>query len=418
MTAENNFELRKDASSKLYYFLAAVAWLISSFSYFLYYGVSKGGDAGGFMRGVDYFLRGEIKASGVADYFTYIWSLVFLKVIGVSFDWMVLFQFSMHAFGTASIYKIIKKITGQNNAAIFGVAAYSFFPAVSRWSCYLLTDSLFISMIPIITYLMFFSRHNYKWVWLSPLVLYSVLLRPNGIILLAGIGSVIIYETLLGRNKNHRRMFFVALLVLLPLVLYFIDRKFHALKLVEIFASGNVVWSFQEGSLLFPADGYVPRYESELLNIILFVFHNPIYFFKLMITKVYYFWTLSLPINSIKYQLISLIVWVPTLLFLIKGYLSKLLPINIKVFIGGILLSQTFMVAITYNDYDLRFMHHLFPLIAILWAVAFFEWQGLFSKRNLGLKLLVYFPLLSSVFFALEYLAILRLIKSLILSFV
>jgi len=394
-------------------------WALCQISYYLYYGISMGGDSQGFIKGATSFLNGNIRNSGVADYFSYVWILAILEVMTLRPEWVIFIQLFFSIFAVVSLYRTIFYYSKCEMSGFFGVLTFCLFPAVCKWNLYVLTDSLFISSITILLYFLFCTTGRLAKIITIFLALFTLTLRPNGIILVSGLGGFFLYKIVAKKNKKLIIAGMATFLLLTPAILQFVEKKFSGIQVLSIFLKGQIVWGFSEGSLKFPEDGFVPQYSSELMNLLIFAIKNPIFFLKLSFLKLYYFLTLTLPIQAFKYQFITLLAWVPTFFASYRGFTSEKLGYQFKFFSFGMIIAQMFMVTITYNDYDLRFMHHLLPILTIYWSISFSQWKDLKKGDNfLGwLKLsLGSWPVLMSLFFCMEYLTILRAIKNLIFN--
>jgi hypothetical protein len=112
--------------------------------------------------------------------------------------------------------------------------------------------------------------------------------------------------------------------------------------------------------------------------------------------------------------------WIPTYVLLILGLknVKTGLKIEHKMMLITAFIAQVFMVAITYNDYDMRFMQHVMPILAILWAGAitqrsFYDFL-IIKPKSMITSLISIWPILMATFFFCESLTIIRNLKELL----
>lgn len=122
------------------------------------------------------------------QFFWYLGYIGFLSLffsLNLGYPFIVAFQVLISGLAMLALYRSSIKITKGNYAVAFLAAAfYSLWPKIQLWNFYILTDSLFTSMT-IISFWALVHIKNWKSIlMIIPLLIFSFLIRPNGIGLL------------------------------------------------------------------------------------------------------------------------------------------------------------------------------------------------------------------------------------------
>lgn len=137
-------------------------------------------------------------------------------------------------------------------------------------------------------------------------------------------------------------------------------------ELIESYASGELVYpnavSYEPpDNLLIPEKSYSP-----LLQIMLFAVNNPLYFLKLLFTKLFLFFGNIKPYFSILHNALIVIVLYPAYYLAARGYKSIKGHSREKIFILTFIAFQALTVALASENWDGRFLIPVLPFVFIL----------------------------------------------------
>jgi hypothetical protein len=139
--------------------------------------------------------------------------------------------------------------------------------------------------------------------------------------------------------------------------------------LVESYASGEVIYPSISLGIKPPVDLIIPITDHyPLTRVVLFIAGNPIYFLKLYFVKLFLFLGNMKPYYSPIHNVMIALVLYPLYGMAIRGY--KIMDRHQgKYFIAAYVVTQSFSVAMTSENWDGRFLIPLLPFIFILSAI-------------------------------------------------
>ena len=303
-------------------------------------------------------------------YAGYIGLLTLFMALNTGYTALIAFQVLLTGFAVVALYSATLKITkGNLVAAFFATAFYVLWPKIHLWNFYILTDSTFSSMMVISFWALVHLRNWKGGIAVLPLFLYSFLIRPNGIGFLVA-AVVFIYFLALRHNRmltlKVRVWLFPLVIALTLLVLNKMLTSFH---LIETYARGEVIYLFKgvlvEGRnrLNLPASNRLP-----LFKVFSFIIYNPIFFIKLSGLKLSFFILNVRPYYSVFHNAFLLLL-LPIYYLAVRGVISKTISLSAKAFILAFIGFQAFIVMLTVEDWDGRFLVPVLPFVFILAGV-------------------------------------------------
>jgi 4-amino-4-deoxy-L-arabinose transferase-like glycosyltransferase len=297
-------------------------------------------------------------------------------LLGLPLSAVVFGQVVLSGLAATCGYRLTRSLSNQN-AAFLATLLFVCWPDVQAWNFYILTESLFISLLVVCFF--FLSRAS-SFPSLIPGLVVAVMLalvRPNGFIVLI---AVLLYGMVaFARAPLQRRPYLLLpLLLLLPVLLLLLDQYLlFTFRLVETFERGDIIFKYAPSALV-PANPLVmPNPQaSPLAKLVFFVVYNTEFFMRLVLLKIVAFFAHIKPYYSVRHNLLIMVVLYPAFFFALRGLLRKGIPIPVKAFAGTVVLLQTVMVALTVEDWDGRFLLSVLPLIFIFAAVGVFPPQN------------------------------------------
>ena len=309
----------------------------------------------------------------VQRYLVYAWFESFWLRLGAGLWGIVLAQMAVSGLAAAALYDAVRQLApGHRAAAALATLLFLLWPDIQQFNCYLLTESLFISL----SVLAFaaFVRVRYggwrAWVGLALVLALVAFTRPNGFVLS---GAVLLAGLERLRQQPGRRLFWavVAGLVLaVPLALVALNYQLKSYFIVE---------TYQRGELIFGNPAWVvrpatpldmpPPGTGQVLRILYFAAHNPWFLLRLMAGKLFVFVSGLKPHYSLAHRLAYVLVLWPLYWLAARGTRLAGGWQLARVFLVAVPALQALIVMLTVDDWDVRFQAPVLPFVFALAAL-------------------------------------------------
>lgn len=163
----------------------ALAFVLVNAGFLALKGVQLGGDSMRYIDGAKAWLESQPLGGYIWAYQGYIAVVAVGQVIGAGLPGVVGFQIAVAALAGAALVALGAALGGRL-AGLVGAAFLLANPDVIRWHGYILTDSLYISAVVLVTFVVWrAAQRGGAWYALALLVLLSAAtLRPTGLVLL------------------------------------------------------------------------------------------------------------------------------------------------------------------------------------------------------------------------------------------
>ncbi|GAB3636789.1 hypothetical protein GCM10027422_23790 [Hymenobacter arcticus] len=310
-------------------------------------------------------------------YILYPWfESVWLR-LGAGWWGIVLGQLAIAGLAAAALYAAVRRLAGgRPGPAALAAGLFIIWPDIQQFNCYLLTESLFISL----SVLSFWALGRVRgggWgagALLAALLLLTALVRPNGFVVAVGVGLAGLVQLYAGR----RRLFWVAMgggVLALPLLVALLNYQLVSFLIVETYQRGEVmfatpVWAIHpSGPLVLPPAGL-----GQLTRALYFAAHNPLFMSKLMLARLLAFFSSVKPYYSLGHRLMSVLVLWPLYWLAVRGARQAAVWRPARAFLAGVPLLQAGVVMFTVDDYDVRFLAPVLPFVFALAALAIGGW--------------------------------------------
>ncbi|MBW3127950.1 ArnT family glycosyltransferase [Hymenobacter profundi] len=295
---------------------------------------------------------------------------------------IVLGQIGIAALATACFYDALRRLGGHRLPALLGTASLILWRDTQQFNVYLLTESLFQSYL-ILSFWALVRAHTSgkrSWILFALCLVLAFFSRPNGFVVPAA--GVLAVLTLLRQQPDQRlyRRVLLLLVLLLPLIWLILNKLLLTFTLVETYLRGEIIYGYTAWvveptePIQMPPDGLSP-----VIRLAYFIWHNPVFFTKLALLKLvvffgyaktYYSWGHILGIVSFIYPCYWLAFW---------GARRHTIWQPACVFLVSTVLLQAFVVMMTVEDWDVRF---LVPLLPCIFALAALEITRRLHVRN------------------------------------
>jgi hypothetical protein len=282
---------------------------------------------------------------------------------------IVLGQIAISGLAALALYSAVQRLAGgQRGAAVVATALFVVWPDVQQFNCYLLTESLFTSLSVLSFWA--FVRTRTKgwgaWVVLASLLLLTALVRPNGFVVAGAVGLA----GLATLYTQHRRTFWLAVgaaVLAAPLAVWWLNHQLVSFFIVETYVRGELmfatpVWAVHPStSLVLPPAGW-----GQMSRVLYFAAHNPGFLAKLMLGKLFVFFSSIKPYYSLGHKLMSVLVLWPIYYLAVRGTRLASVWLPGRAFLVGVPLLQAAVVMLSVDDYDVRFLAPVLPFVFAL----------------------------------------------------
>jgi len=298
---------------------------------------------------------------------------IWLKV-GWGWWGIVAGQLAVSALATRAVYRSTRRLAqGQRLAAALTTFLFIAWPDIQRFNVFLLTESLFISLVAL-SYGAFTrvrSGRRRDWLWLGLALLLTALARPNGF--LVGLAAGLAGLDALRRQPNRRAWWAVLLLLglLSPLLWRALNHQLATYYLMDTYQRGELIFRYplwavhQAAPLNLPPPGTEP-----VMRVLYFAAHNPTYFGRLLLGKLFVFSSYLKPHYSLAHRVVGVLVLWPAYWLAARAARRREIWRPARVFLSAVFLLQTTIVMLTVDDWDVRF---LAPVLLVVFALAALE---------------------------------------------
>ena len=292
--------------------------------------------------------------------------------LGLGWGWwgIVAGQMAVSVLATRAIYVGTRRLAaGQRGAAALATLLFIAWPDIQRFNVFLLTESLFISLVALsfAAFTQVRDGQRKQWAYLILVLVLTALARPNGfmVALAAGLAGL---DAL--RRRPNPRLWRVALLMLVllsPLLWAALNHQLATYHLMDTYQRGELIFRYQLWAvhqaqpLHLPPPGTGPA-----ARVLYFAVHNPAYLGRLMLGKLFVFISYLKPHYSIAHRAAGVLILWPAYWLAARATWQPAIWQPARVFLAAIFLLQTAIIMLTVDDWDVRFLAPVLPVIFIL----------------------------------------------------
>lgn len=290
--------------------------------------------------------------------------------LGLGWPGIVAGQMAVSALATRAVYQGTRRLArGGRGAAALATLAFIAWPDIQQFNVFLLTESLFISLVA----LSFGAFTNVPagrprdWALLLVLLSFAALARPNGFVValaaaLAGLDAL--------RRRADRRAWRASLLglvLLAPLLWAALNHQLATFYLMDTYQRGELIFRYQLWSVHQAAPlNMPPPGTGPAARVLYFGVHNPLYLGRLMLGKLFVFISYLKPHYSLAHRLLGVLVLWPAYFLATRSLRRTGIWRPARVFLAGVFLLQTAIVMLTVDDWDVRFLAPVLPVVFVL----------------------------------------------------
>lgn len=290
--------------------------------------------------------------------------------LGLGWPGIVAGQMAVSALATRAVYRGTRRLApAGRGAAALATLAFIAWPDIQQFNVFLLTESLFISLVALSfgAFTKVQAGRPRDWAWLLLVLALAALARPNGFVVslaaaLAGLDAL--------RRRPDRRAWRAALLALVllsPLLWAALNHQLATFYLMDTYQRGELIFRYQlwavhqAASLDMPPPGTGPA-----ARVLYFAVHNPIYLGRLMLGKLFVFVSYLKPHYSLAHRALGVLVLWPTYFLAAHGARRRGIWRPARVFLAGVFVLQAAIIMLTVDDWDVRFLAPVLPVVFVL----------------------------------------------------
>jgi 4-amino-4-deoxy-L-arabinose transferase-like glycosyltransferase len=332
------------------------------------HGIVQAGDTVRYLNGANHLLNGSGFQEKESSYLAYCALVALAKRLGGGLNAVVVVQIVVAACAAGALYSLGKELHGRGA----GLAAALLFvanPDIQRWNLYVLTDSLYISLVVLAVFSInrCVNRGGLWWAICVITLTFAALERPNGWVLLP---IALIYWTATSNRPKRLRLgislaiaaSFVGLAAVVPVFSSGIAKENPTLMMER----GQVIWGHDEDRLKMPAAG--PEVESpHWTDGLGYALRHVPEVARLAIARVTTEVGHTRSFYSRVHNLFIVIWLLPLYTCAVMGFPS-LRRKPLASLILAVLFCHLGIVSVTFADWDGRFLLYVLPLIGVLAA--------------------------------------------------
>lgn len=356
------------AIAKKWLLLLAVLFCVVHAGLLLNFGIYAQEEAVKYTYEADHFAEhGWFSQPKYIFYSGYIFLRVICNAIGAGDVGMYIIQVLINALAAICFYKLILKLSGKYQAAVFGTLLLILCIPYQKWTAYLFTESIFFSLVIIYTYVLFASFKNRytKPVLATVLLLLLVIGRPTGMLMIPATFAFISYQLFLNRQK------LLAFAIWLPGIaglLLLVDAAMKGkgeFDFIKPFVEEHIVCGVPERVATTAA-----AHGDSLRVLLIYISEHFIDFIQLAFQRLISFFGLIRPYYSAMHNLLLIAGFYP--IYILSTFGIRYMYRSAKpFFIFSVVLVATFAfsVMLTCDDWHNRFIMPVMPIIFIYAAV-------------------------------------------------
>jgi hypothetical protein len=352
---------------------------------YLKFGVKIGGDSELYIKGADHLLSNTSFENKEGSYLGYLIVVAFFKFIGLGLKGVVYFQILIASLTSVVIYKISEKIA-NHLAGILATYYYIFNIDIARWNFFIHTDALYTSFLVFsIAAIWLFSKEKSLLIKISLafLVLFTIILRPNGWTLLPIISIVALNQWFIFQN-NWNKIVVMGIIGIIVLSLSIFIKplqngiayespQYHLMR-------GTIIWGYEDKwALAMPQETMDAN--GEWMDAKTYVIKHPIACIKLFFLRILTELAHIRPFYSTFHNCLIAFLVLPLYNFAILGFYRLRNNQLVQIILTTIIL-HLIVIGLTFANWDGRFLVYILPIIAIVAFAEIKQRSGLLKSKN------------------------------------
>ena len=331
-------------------------------------GVRIGGDSGIYTDGARALIDGQALTARQPSYLGYIAVVAFFQSIGAGLTGVVIAQVTAATAAAYAVYRMALELGGRL-AGVSAVLLLTVDVDSSRWHAYVLSDSLYASVLAIAAWLVHRAsgaapspRALRFYVSASLALLAAGLIRPEGWFLVPVAASYVVIRK--APSPATRWLGFGAVagacLLLVTVLAPILGGNLQAVGPGEMLRRGNTIWDYDGWRLTMPADP-LPDTGSSAITAVSYAVAHPLSTAALMAARVGVHFAHVRPYYSTAHN-VAIAAWLIPIYALGAYGWWRMRANPLAWWCVAVVGTQTAVVALTHADWDGRYLSHVMPL--------------------------------------------------------
>ncbi|WP_201987053.1 glycosyltransferase family 39 protein [Hymenobacter rubidus] len=290
--------------------------------------------------------------------------------LGLGWWGIVMGQMTVSALATRAIYQGTQRLAnGADGAAALATLAFIAWPDIQQFNVFLLTESLFISLVALSFEA--FTRIRLgrprDWAWLLLALALAALARPNGFMVALAAGLAGFDALRRARDRRPWRTALLLLVLLSPLLWAGLNHQLATYYLMDTYQRGELIFRYQLWAVHQTAPlNMPPAGTGPVARVLYFGVHNPAYLGRLMLGKLFVFVSYLKPHYSLAHRVVGVMVLWPAYWLAARATRRTGIWRPARVFLAAVFLLQTAIIMLTVDDWDVRFLAPVLPVVFVL----------------------------------------------------
>lgn len=335
-------------------------------------GVRISRDGALYIKGADALLHGLPLQELLKSRIGYISLIAVFQQIGLGLPGVVAFQMLIAGLATIALYGLGRQLGGPW-VGVGAAALFALNPDFVHWNCYILTDSLYISMVILATWAIYWAPRgttskSLKYVLAVAILSVAALMRPNGWLLVLIAACYWFASLNLSASSRWAGLTLAAGTFVIGSFLLLSFRPGLLTNSPDaMLRQGEVIWGHKASRLDMPQD---EAEEGGLPGAAGYALRHPLACARLAAFRVFTELAHVRPYYSARHNVVRVLEVLPIYVLALVGFLTwrrhrltRLLAITIA--------AHLMIQAINYADWSGRFLLYVFPLFGVLAAAGF-----------------------------------------------
>jgi 4-amino-4-deoxy-L-arabinose transferase-like glycosyltransferase len=336
-----------------------------------------------YIGGADKIIDGQSLTGRDFHYTGYMLILALIKILNLPLVSIVVLQIAVALVAAYLLFDTGKILTKSNIAGLVAAALFLCNPYIVKWHLYVLTESLYTSMVIICLWafvkLITTNKLMYHLISLAVLII-TMSVRPNGWIILP-VYIIILIISLKISNK-YKIISGISAFVIFAIIMAVVpgfNRNIQLTSPIDNLQKGITVWGHDELNLEMPQEPDIDK--SNWTAGFRYVLKHPLPSTKLALTRTGYTLIHIRPFHSPEYK-IRVLIWI------IPAYILALLGIwyyrKDQISLIGLLLiaGHLLVIALSYAEHDSRFDIYILPIFYLFAGAGFISVRHVLKIRK------------------------------------
>lgn len=329
-------------------------------------------DSDRYLFGAENILNNTPVLGRANQYLGYLIFIALIKYIGLSLEFVLIFQLIFSIIAAFALFNLTKSITEQSIGGYIAIALYLLNPFIVTWHTFILTESLYSSFVILSCWSIHkvINIRSFKYFILCLLIILStILIRPNGWIFIPiCICLLIYYSKFILSIKISIIISVFFLFITGAICIPSLNNAINVTTPIYLLKKGEVVWGHPELRLEMP--------KEEIKNVenwsqgYRYIIKHPFSCIKLAFYRIGTMFIQIRPHHSTIYKTHILLWIIPAYFLAFLGIIKYRLSIIVYIILA-LVIGHAFIVALTYATHESRFIIYILPIIYLLSGCGF-----------------------------------------------